>query len=224
MEGRVGTICAYLSEADVFADVGCDHGFMAKYMLENGLCRRAYISDVSEKSLQKAKALLSREIEAGRCIPVVADGLKGLKEPCDLLLIAGLGGEETVRILTESYLPQKFVFQPMKNAEKLRAYLVEKGAGIEHDLTFKEGAYFYDLIAGSSRGGSKYTQKQILWGRDNLLRPAPPFFEKLESERNKILTYLAQDVSEKSREELLSRMQALDEVLNETRRTFESRG
>lgn len=223
MEGRVGIICAHLSAAKVFADVGCDHGYMAKYMLEKGLCERAYISDVSEKSLQKAKILLSREIEAGTCIPVVADGLKGLKEPCDLLLIAGLGGEEIVRILSESALCEKFVFQPMKNSEKLRAFLVERGAGIEKDFTFRSGAYFYDLISGANLGGSRYTEKQILWGRDNLLHPAPPFLEKLEAEHNKILHYLAQNVGEKSKSELTFRLNALEEVLYETRRSLQSR-
>ncbi len=223
MAGRIETICSELSEARVFADVGCDHGYMAKYMLERGLCERAYISDVSAKSLKKAELLLKDEIARGRCFPVVADGMKGLPERCDLLLIAGLGGEEIVRILEEGYLPQKFLFQPMKNPEKLRAYLSAKGAKIERDDTFGTG-YFYDLIKGESRGGRRYTEREILWGRDNLASPQEPFYRKLKAEKQKILSYLERDLSETSRDELKKRRDALEEVLYETENRLRDRG
>ena len=103
--GRIDIICSHLPEADVFADIGCDHGYCTQYMLKNRRCRLAYISDISAGSLQKARTLLAREVEEGRCIPVVADGLDGVKE-CDLVLIAGMGGEEIVRILERGYLPE----------------------------------------------------------------------------------------------------------------------
>lgn len=215
MAGRIGTVCSELSKTRVFADVGCDHGFMAQYMLKNGLCERAYISDVSAKSLNKAEKLLSREIENGSCIPVVADGLKGLPERCDLLLIAGLGGREIVRILDESYLPDRFVFQPMKNPEDLRAYLVSKGASIEKDYTFGSG-YFYELIKGAGRGGCEYSEKELLWGKDNLRSPQAPFFEKTKAEQEKVRSYLSRGgLSENSRKELEMRLEALDEVIYE---------
>ena len=83
MTKRISAICSYLPKARVFADVGCDHGYCTEYMLKNGLCDRAYISDISKGSLQKAEKLLSRFIEEGVCIPVCADGLCGINEPCD---------------------------------------------------------------------------------------------------------------------------------------------
>ena len=59
---RLSTICGALTPCDSFADVGCDHGYCTLYMLENGLCRTACISDISAPSLAKAEKLLLRYI------------------------------------------------------------------------------------------------------------------------------------------------------------------
>ena len=115
MKKRLEEIFALLPECETFADVGCDHGYVAKQMLESGKCKKVIISDVSKKCLDKAIALLSNEIEEGRAEAVVSDGFEKVKE-CDLALIAGMGGEEIVGILKRAKtLPLKLVLQPMKN-------------------------------------------------------------------------------------------------------------
>ena len=129
--GRIEVICAHIPKSRVFADIGCDHGYCTQYALAHGLCERAYISDISAACLKKAEELLGAEIAAGRCVPVCADGMDGLPEPPDCVLIAGMGGEEIVSILSRAArLPARFVLQPMKNAEKVRAFLVARGARI----------------------------------------------------------------------------------------------
>ena len=128
MTERLAYICRHIPRARVFADIGCDHGYCTQYVLERGLCERAYVSDVSAECLEKAKTLLQNEIAAGRCIPVCADGLEGIPEAADCVLCAGLGGEEMVRILSLRPLPEHFVLQPMKNTEKVRRFQAEFGA------------------------------------------------------------------------------------------------
>ncbi len=211
MERRIAYICSMLSPARVFADIGCDHGYMTEYMLKKGLCERAYISDVSAKSLKKAEKLLARFIAAGKCFPVVADGMRGLREECDLVLIAGLGGEEIVKILQEAYLPARFLLQPMHNSDKLRRYLSERGAKLERDHTFAADGYYYDLICGSATGGGRdYTESEIFFGRENLVCPTADFFGKWEKEAEKLKDYLARkDVSEKNREILGARFERI---------------
>ena len=95
---RIKKLCTYLQPCNTFADVACDHGYCAEYMLKNGLCERAVISDISEKSLSKAETLLSVYIKNGRCCAACCDGLEGLDVNTDEALIAGIGGEEIVKI------------------------------------------------------------------------------------------------------------------------------
>lgn len=219
MRERLSHICAALHSARVFADIGCDHGYCTQYMLRHGLCERAYVSDISAGSLKKAESLLAEYIAEGRCIPVVADGLQGIPEPCDLVLIAGMGGEEIVRILGPYPLPEKFVLQPMKNAEKVRRFLLARGGKIECDFTFSEGdrkMKFYDLICGCGAGGDSYTDMEFRYGRDNLRGGSSAFCAMLRTERDKLAERAARpDMNEKARAGLLEKFREIEGILHE---------
>ncbi len=212
MTGRLQFICAHIPSCEVFADIGCDHGYCTQYALENGLCKRAYISDVSAACLKKAETLLAKEVQTGRCIPVCADGMEGLPEAPDCVLCAGLGGEEIVRILSEHPLPARFVLQPMKNSEKVRRFLVARGAHIARDVTFSDDGKFYDLLAGSGRGGDEYSEHEYRYGRDNLKAPGRAFYEKIGRDVATVQEALRCVRTRGQREELLVRLGELEAI------------
>ncbi len=214
MTARQAAICAHLPTVEVLADVGCDHGYMTQFALKNGLCKRAYLVDVSRESLKKAETLLAKEIAAGRCFSLCADGVKELPEPPDCVLIAGMGGEEILKIFEEGFLPSAFVLQPMKNAEKVRAYLVERGCAINADYTFYDGKW-YDIIVGSREGSSRYSRWDILFGRDNLLSPSEGFLRKIRKEEGELKRRLeGSALSQSSRETLRARLNDLEVITN----------
>lgn len=200
---RISTICSYLEKCNTFADVGCDHGYCSQYMLKNNLCEVAVISDVSAKSLKKAELLLDEYINAGKCRAVCCDGLRAVGN-VEQLLIAGMGGEEIVKILKEGYIPEKFVFQPMKNAELLRKYLLENGCSlIVDDIFFRDGK-FYFIIKGRFDGmRQSYTAAQLAFGRHSLQNPV--FKEFLNGEINKLKRYLQSTMSDINRHNLLNK-------------------
>lgn len=207
---RIKILCSYLDPCTVFADVACDHGYAAEYMLKNGLCSEAIISDISANSLKKAETLLSGYIENGKCRSVCCDGLARV-HGADEVLIAGIGGEEIVKILKEGYIPEKFVFQPMKNAEVLRKYLLNSGCKPQTDDVFTDGKNFYFIIKGVSYGGSgKYTEAESEYGKDSLKNPV--LKDYLNAEINKKRGYLSREMSAESRtllEEKISFMQGV---------------
>ena len=177
MTARLDELFSLLPPCSKFADVGCDHGYIAQRMLLSGKCGHAVISDISEKCLKKAETLLKGEIEAGRATAVVSDGLEKLPADCDLALIAGMGGEEIVEILKRApFLPATLCLQPMKNAEKLRVALMVLGYRIEKDYTFRDGK-FYDAIL-AVRGEDRLSAREAQFGRTNLNERPPAFLEK----------------------------------------------
>ncbi len=225
MKERVAHICSLLPPARVYADVGCDHGFMAKYALGHGLCERVYITDIHAGSLKKAETLLRREIAAGRCVPVLCDGLEGVPEPCDFVLIAGMGGEEIVKILQRDGIPARFLLQPMKNAEKVRRFLVGSGAKPERDYTFSEGEgerrRYYDVILGCAAGGGGYSEKEFRFGRDNINGNSPyPFLFQMKEELCKTEERLQGRLGAASREKLRARQLQLEEIISEVEATL----
>ena len=209
--GRIESICAYIGESLSFADVGCDHGYCTLHALESGKCGKAVISDVSAKSLQKAEKLLSRYIAQGRCRSVCCDGLEDIPADTEQVLIAGMGGMEIIKILTQGFIPERFIFQPMKNVAELRKFLLDSGCKIVADDLFFDGAYYF-IIKGERVGGSQsYTERQLAFGRDSLLNPLLKEYAATELQKKK--TYLA-SCPEGSAGKLRRDIAMLEEVLN----------
>lgn len=209
---RLDVICSHIPTCHVLADVGCDHGYCTAYALKNKLCERAYACDVSAACLKKAEDLLSDEIAAGRCVGVCTDGMDGVTD-ADCVLIAGMGGEEIVRILSRVKLPQQFILQPMHNAEKVRRYLLERGACIQEDFTFEDGK-FYDLITGFGEGGDVYSDFELRYGRGNLTSPTWAFLKKMRKDVDVMHEALHAHVKRESREKLLARLHEAEAVLD----------
>lgn len=213
---RIDEICSHIDRCETFADVGCDHGFCTQYALNNGLCQKAYITDISVKSLEKAVTLLKDFISKGRCVPVCCDGLASVPKDTDQVLIAGMGGNEIIKILKEGFIPRKFILQPMKNASLVREFLIERGCKITYDGIFKDQK-FYFLIKGESEGTTEaYTPCQLQFGKDSLNNPV--FYEYAENEIKKKLEYTKCGGSE----EILQEIFLLKEYLNECKRRIEN--
>lgn len=215
---RIDTLCSLLKKADVFADVGCDHGYCSEYMLKNGLCNKAILSDISKGSLQKAETLLSEYVKEGRAVSVLGDGFYGIGKDVDEVLIAGMGGSEIVSILSDGkygFMPKRFVFQPMHDSEKLRRYILENGGYIERDFTFEDGK-FYDVIVGG-RGGNTppYSLEEYEFGRENLREYPAAFVKRIKKLLKNVETYLKNPaLQEESKAELLARKERLQGVLD----------
>ena len=123
MTDRLRKIFDYIAPCAVFADIGCDHGYIAHQMIKSGKCSKVIIADVSAKCLSKAERLLTDYIDCGRAESVVSDGFDNLPD-CDVALIAGMGGREIMSIINKAVtLPERLVLQPMKNAPQLRVTL-----------------------------------------------------------------------------------------------------
>lgn len=210
---RLQTVCGQLSPCDTLADVGCDHGYCTLYALERGLCRRAVISDISRSSLHKAEELLSSYIAEGRVESVCCAGLSQVSRNCDQVLIAGMGGEEIVKILEGSFLPQALVLQPMKNTEKVRAFLLEKGYCLVRDFLFYDGPKHYDLLR-AERGAPPraYGSLELEFGYDNIHAPLPDFDRFLRGEIENARGRLEKAAA--GRAALQERLRRLEEALH----------
>ena len=58
--GKRLEVIASLVDCKRIADVGCDHGKLAYYLLDNGISDYAVVSDISRPSLNKAVDILSK--------------------------------------------------------------------------------------------------------------------------------------------------------------------
>jgi len=218
---RIDTLCSLLTAAETFADVGCDHGYCSEYMLKNGLCKRAILSDISKGSLAKAESLLAPYIRSGVAVAVLGDGFKGVPPDTDEVLIAGMGGSEIVSILSDEkygFIPKRFVFQPMHDGEKLLRYLLKNGGYIERDFTFEDGKFYDVLVGGRIQPNTEqqtYTDAEYEFGKENLREMPTAFVKRTKKLLNNVEKYLLQpNLQTESRIQLEERARRLQGVLN----------
>ena len=205
---RLNVIFSHLKSAEVFADVGCDHGYIAKAMLDGEKCDRAIVTDISAECLEKAKELLNGY---DNVTAIVADGLKGVPQ-ADEVLIAGMGGELICKIIENAdFLPERFVLQPMKNSDKVRRVLIKSGYKLINDYTFKSDGKFYDLIC-AKKGMDFYTEKEYIYGRDNLKERNAAFLENIMRKRNKLIAALKNTDGENAK--ILETIKEYDGILD----------
>ena len=184
MKNRIDEIFSIIPKSEIFADIGCDHGYIAKKMLDSCKCKKAIVSDISEKCLNKASVLLKNEIETKRAEAIVSDGFDALPI-VDTALIAGMGGEEIIKILLNAKnaqkLPETLILQPMKNAEKVRKAIVDLQYKIEKDYLFYVKDKYYILIL-VKRGQDSLTEDEIEFGRTNINEPSQDFLRYIKEE------------------------------------------
>lgn len=210
MTARIDKLYSELAPCNVFADIGCDHGYVAKMVSDGGLANKIYITDISAPSLKKAEDLLAGNL-GKNVFSVVSDGFSLIPEKVNQALIAGMGGEEIIKIISASQRPERLVLQPMKNPEKLRKTLVELGYKIVKDYTFECGK-FYDLIV-AELGVDSLNDDEILFGRTNLIDLPDAFIKKIKREVSNINSYMQNDLSEQVKFELEERKKLLERFL-----------
>jgi len=213
MTDRLNRIFSVLPDCNRFADIGCDHGYIAQAMLKSGKAKKVIIADISAKCLQKAEQLLEKSIIDGKCISVVSNGFENVPN-CDCALIAGMGGEEICDIILRAKnLPNSLLLQPMKNCDKVRLCAVKSGYNLKKDFTFKSAGKFYDLML-LVRGKDTLTDEEIEFGRDNLTGQNQDFKEFLLIKIARLNEYLkSEKLSTDDRNSMLSLKEKLEKYV-----------
>ena len=148
---RLRTVAAMVTRGNVVCDVGCDHGFTAIYLVQQGISPRALAMDLREGPLSAAgehiaACGLEEQIETR-----LSDGLhKYRMGEADTLICAGMGGGLMMRILakerekTDSFC--ELVLQPQSELQQFRRFLRENGYRIQDEEILQEEGKFYQVI------------------------------------------------------------------------------
>ncbi len=159
LSGRLGCIVELAGESDRLFDVGCDHALVPITLTLMNRCRTAYACDSRAGPLAAAASRIARYGVADRVMPVLADGLEGMSPgEGDTVVIAGLGGNETIRILRRAEpVPTGvvWVLQPMKSAAALRLFLDQHGFRIEKEALCRDGRNIHCVLRARWTGNGK---------------------------------------------------------------------
>lgn len=100
LDPRLQLAAAMYEPCDLGADIGTDHAYLPRFLLQRDVCRQMILTDISPHALQHARETVEEAGLEDRTTLVLADGLSPLqKNPCGCISIMGMGGETLAGIL-----------------------------------------------------------------------------------------------------------------------------
>ena len=171
---RMERLADMVTGGGCLADVGTDHGYVPIYLCEKKRILAAVAMDVRRGPLERAEAHI-REAGLEAYIETrLSDGLEGLRAgEAHTVLIAGMGGPLTVRILSDGQEKLEgageLILQPQSEIAKVRRWLSENGYEIVREDTVLEDGKFYPMfraVPGSPK--EAYTEEEYRYGRPEL--------------------------------------------------------
>ena len=148
---RLTAVAQMITPGMRVADIGCDHGYLAIYLIKNGISPHVTAMDINRGPLERARQHVTGEGLTDDIDLRLSDGLTELKpEEAECIVMAGMGGPLMTEIM-EKGVPRcreasEFILQPQSEVEKVRHYLEDKGYRIvSEDIIFEDGK-FYPII------------------------------------------------------------------------------
>ena len=208
---RLQAVADMVDAGSRVADVGTDHGYIPIYLVKEGICASAIAMDVNKGPLQRAKAHIQEEGLSEVIETRLSDGLSSLHiNECDAVVIAGMGGALTIRILEQGREVAKtlkcLVLQPQSELSKVRSYLCENGYCIIAEDMVEEDGKYYPMMKVISGNTDAYQPIELLYGKYLLEQKHPVLLQYLEKEIQKkeaIRKDLTEEQSDKIQKELI---------------------
>lgn len=193
LDKRLREVLNLVDNVDTLADIGCDHGKLIVNAVLSGKIKNGIAIDISEASLKKA-ILLAKEFKVDDKIQFFCgNGFEPIEERVNVAVIAGMGGNEIIKILSEKDIADKYILLPHQDIEVLREFLKVNNFYAESDFVIKEKIY-YQIIA-VKKGISDYGKKEIYLGKNI---PASEFYAERLNHRYEIINDIMKNIKNDS--------------------------
>ena len=154
LTNRLKAVAKFAEDGKCVADIGTDHAYIPVYLAKKGSARRIVASDIVEGPLSRARASAKEYGVEEKIEFILADGLCGMQDCFDTIIIAGMGGDTIISILKAAPWTKenvKLVLQPQSKIERLSKWLYHSGYHIEDASLAADAGKLYMVM--SVRGG-----------------------------------------------------------------------
>ena len=197
-------------------DVGCDHALLDIYLLQNNNNIKIIASDINKLPLESAKKNIEKYSFLNKIVLKEKDGLLGIENDIDTVVISGMGEETITKILKrdKSYLKNvnRLIISSNTNNYKVRRDIIELGYLIKDEkVVFEEGKYY--VIIEFTKGFKKYTNKELYIGPilKNDLNLSYNYYKYLFDKKSEIIKKIPD--GNKENEKLKKEIKLLEETL-----------
>lgn len=151
LSNRLLAVASFVTEGNVLADVGTDHGYIPIYLMQEKRIPRAISMDINAGPLERAKEHIELYGMKDYIETRLSDGVAALSPgEVDTVLVAGMGGGLVMHILEEGKevcrQAKELVLQPQSELERVRQYLWLNGYVILEENMVLEDEKFYPMM------------------------------------------------------------------------------
>ena len=147
---RLYCCASHLCNGERVADIGCDHGYLGIYLLQNGYASSVIAADVKEGPLQSAMRNAEKYGVKDKMTFYLSDGAKNIPRDFDALVCAGMGADTIIHILEDApWLKSdqyQLVLQCQSKTPTLRKYLSDNGWYIVEETIVRDGKFLYTVM------------------------------------------------------------------------------
>lgn len=172
---RLKQILSMIKPTDRLLDIGTDHALLCIEAINTGLAQYCLAVDNKKEPLQIASKNIEEHQLTNKIHTLLSEGAKQVNELFDTWVIAGLGGETIIEILSDSLektqSTKQIVLSPHSKVGLLRQFCYEHGFDIENEKLVFDYKYYVVMsvkYTGQSREFSLYEKEIGLLKNDPL--------------------------------------------------------
>lgn len=165
---RLKTVADLVPDNAKIIDIGCDHGLLDIYLVQNKNINSIIASDNKENALNNAKKNIKKyklestiETRLGNGLDIVASN------EIDTIIMSGLGTHTIVGIIINNLNKLKnvdnIIIQSNNYIDFLRKKITNIGYYIENEKLVKDGKIIYTVIR-FKKGKKHYSKKELYFG------------------------------------------------------------
>lgn len=198
---RLSAAAALVSKGNRLADIGCDHGYLPIYLVQQSHIPGAIAMDIRPGPLSRAR----EHIRAYGLLDYIecrlSDGLEALcPGEAETIVIAGMGAPLMEKILERGTAQlagvKELIVQPQSDVERFRRFLQELPFTVDgEDMVEENGKYYPVLHLSCGKTKDSWQETEYRYGK-YLLRDRHPVLKKYLCGERKRLEKLEKKLSE----------------------------
>lgn len=151
LSDRLKLVADFVTEGYKMADIGTDHGYIPIELVERGIVPSAIAMDINRGPLSRAEEHIRAKGLADKIETRLSDGLEKLNSgEADSVVIAGMGGALTVKILREGRgildSVKELILSPHTEVFQVREYLIKNRFNIVREAMVYDMGKYYTVI------------------------------------------------------------------------------
>ena len=190
---RLKALANFIDDNSNMVDIGCDHGLLDIYLIQNKNNIKVIASDVNINALNNAKNNIKKYNLESKITTVLSNGLDNIDtKDIDTIVIAGMGAHTAVGILYNNLKKlkniDKLVIQSNNDLDFLRYKVTKIGYYITKEELVKDAGIIYTIVE-FRKGYRLYSKKQLYFGPFLLKENSELFRDKCNLELKKLETF-----------------------------------